>query len=296
VISMYAKGMSTRDISDHIYDIYGHSLSAETISTMTDKVIEAAKEWQSRPLSRIYVIVFMDGLMIKKRIDGAIRTITVYNLVGIDTGGHKTCLGLYIGAAESAKYWLGVLNEIKNRGVEDVLVFAVDNLAGISEAIHAAFPKADIQKCIVHQIRNSMRYVYYKDRKEIVCDLKAIYQAATSEQAAQALEAFGRKWDMKYPYIAKSWRENWSELSTFFKFSPELRKVLYTTNTIESFHRGIRKVIKNRPVFPTDESILKLFYLAILDIEKSWNGVLKDWRIIFPQILIEYEDRLKGYV
>jgi putative transposase len=296
VISMYAKGMSTRDIRDHIYDIYGHELSAETISVMTDKVLDAAKEWQSRPLQRTYVIVFMDGLMDKRRSEGSIKQGTVYHLVGIDAKGKKTCLGLYIGASESAKYWMGVMNELKNRGVEDVLIFAVDNLAGISDAIHAVFPKSDIQKCVVHQIRNSLRQVSYKDRQEVADDLKTIYKASTRDEAEHALELFAAKWKNKYPHIAKSWYANWAELSTFFKYSPELRRVLYTTNIIESFHRGIRKVTKNRTIFPTEDSILKLYYLAIRDIEKRWTGVLNNWSSIFPQIFIEYEDRLKGFV
>lgn len=296
VISMYAKGMSVRDIRDHIYDIYGHELSAETISIMTDKVLDSAREWQSRPLQKTYVIVFMDGIMDKRRTEGSIKQGTVYHLVGIDVKGKKTCLGLYIGAAESAKYWMGVMNELKNRGVEDVLIFAVDNLAGISDAIHAVFPKSDIQKCIVHQIRNSLKHVSYKDLREVSTDLKTIYKAPARDEAERALEQFAVKWKRKYPYIAKSWYANWAELSTFFKYSFALRKVLYTTNIIESFHRGIRKVTKNRTIFPSEDSILKLYYLAIQDMEKRWTGSMLHWTSIFPEILIEYEDRLRGFV
>ena len=269
VISMYAKGMSTRDISSHIYDIYGYELSAETISTITDKVLEKAREWQSRPLEPVYAIVFMDGMVIKMRVDGTVQNVTVYFVIGIDLEGNKSCLGLYLAESESSKYWLTVMNELKNRGVEDILIFAVDNLSGISEAILSAFPKAEIQKCVVHQIRNSLRFVPWKERKTVASDLKLIYKASTIGAAEDALDLFSEKWDKKYPHISKSWKSNWTELSTFFRYSPEIRKLIYTTNAIESFNRGIRKVTKTRAIFPTQDAALKLIYLAIQNIEKN---------------------------
>lgn len=296
VISMYAKGMTNRDISAHIHEIYGYELSAETITNITDFVIENAKEWQNRPLEPIYPIIFMDGIVVKQRVDGIVRNITVYLVLGIDLTGNKNCLGLYVSETESAKYWLTVMNELKNRGVKDVLIFAVDNLTGISEAIHSAFPKAEIQKCIVHQIRNSLKYVSWKDRKELVKDLKPIYTASTEEAGFQNLEKFAEKWDKKYPHISKSWLSNWSELSSFFKYSPEIRRLIYTTNPIESFNRRIRKVTKTRSIFPTEDAVIKLFYLAINDISKKWSMPTKDWGIIYSQLTIYFEERMKGFM
>ncbi len=236
----------------------------------------------------------MDGIVIKQRVEGIVKNIVVYLILGINLDGEKECLGMYFSATESAKYWLTVMNELKNRGVQDVLIFAVDNLTGISDAIHSAFPKAEIQKCIVHQIRNSMKYVSWKDRKEVIKDLKPVYKAATEKEGLENLEIFSSKWDKKYPYISKSWKTNWAELSTFFKYTPEIRKMIYTTNPIESFNRGIRKVTKNRAIFPNEESALKLIYLAVCDIEKKWTQVFRDWGIIFSQLAIYFEDRLKG--
>lgn len=296
VISMYAKGMTNRDISSHIYDIYGYELSAGTISNITDKVLEGAKEWQNRPLQEIYAIVFMDGIVVKQRVDGIVRNVTIYAILGIDLEGRKECLGLYVSDTESSKYWLKVMNELKNRGVADVLIFSVDNLTGISEAIESAFPNAEIQKCIVHQIRNSLKYVSWKDRKKVASDLKPIYKAATEEKGYSNLEEFSKNWDKKYPHISKSWFSNWTELSSFFKYSAEIRRIIYTTNPIESFNRGIRKVTKTRSIFPTEDSIIKLFFLAVMDIEKKWNHSIRDWGTIYSQLTIYFEDRLKGYL
>jgi transposase-like protein len=296
VISMFGKGMTTRDISEHIYDIYGYNLSAESISAITDKVLEKAKEWQSRPVPEVCAVLFIDGMVIKMRKDGRVQKATVYVVLSIDMEGNKSCLGIYIAETESAKYWLAVLNELKNRGLEDVLIFAVDNLSGISEAIETVYPQAFIQKCIVHQIRNSLKFVPWKERKQVAADLKLIYKAATEDEGLAALEAFAEKWDGKYPHISKSWKKNWGELSTFFQFAPEIRKLIYTTNLIESFHRSIRKVTKTRSVFPTEDSVLKLFYLALQDIEKKWQQKIRDWGKIYSQLLIIFEDRLKNYV
>jgi len=292
VISMYAKGMSNRDIKEHIYEIYGHEISPETVSVITDKILPQAKECQNRALEEIYAIVFMDGMVLKMRVDGAVRNVTIYFVIGISLEGHKSCLGLYLAETESAKYWLSVMNELKNRGVQDILIFAVDNLKGISEAINAAFPQSEIQKCVVHQIRNSLRFVPWKERKTVASDLKKIYAAATEEQARSELDAFAEKWDSKYPNISKSWRNNWTELSTYFKYSKELRKLIYTTNPVESFHSAIRKSTKGKGAFPTEDSLIKLLYLAILGIEKKWTMPIRDWGVIYSQLYINYEDRI----
>jgi len=295
VISIYGRGMTTRDMRDHIYYIYGYELSAESISAITDKVLATAREWQSRSLEIIYPIVFMDGIMVKLRQEGRVKNVTVYLVLGIDMNGHKSCLGLYIGESESAKYWLTVMNELKNRGVKDILIFAVDNLTGMSEAIAAAFPKAEIQKCIVHQICNSLKFVSWKERKEVAADLKKIYTAPTREQGETELELFAEKWDSKYSHISKSWRNNWSELSTFYKYPPAIRRLIYTTNPIESLNRGIRKVSKTRSVFPTEDAILKLCFLAIQNIERKWKYAYPDWGLIYAQLLIYFENILKIY-
>lgn len=296
VMSMYAKGMSTRDISSHIHEIYGYELSAESISAITDKVLDRAKEWQSRPLEPIYAIVFMDGMVVKMRVDGTVRKQTIYVIIGIDLEGNKSCLGLYFSETESAKYWLTVMNELRNRGVEDILIFAVDNLTGISEAIEAVYPHAEIQKCVVHQIRNSLRFVSWKERKVVAADLRKIYTAATEEQGLQALEEFSDTWDQKYPHISKSWKSNWSELSTFFKYPPEIRKLVYTTNPIESFNRSLRKIMKTRSIFPGEDSCLKLVYLGIQDIEKRWTQTIRYWGKIYSQLLIQFEERVSKYI
>jgi len=296
VISMYAKGMSTRDIKQHIYDIYGYEISPETVSTITDTVLEHAKEWQSRPLETVYSIVFMDALIIKLRQEGVVKNVAVYAVIGIDLEGNKSCLGLYISETESAKYWLTVMNELKNRGVKEVLIFAVDNLTGISSAIEASFPRAEIQKCIVHQIRNSLRFVPWKQRKEVATDLKAIYTASTESDGRQALETFAEKWGSRYPYISRSWEANWAELSTFFKYTPEIRKLIYTTNPIESFNRALRKVTKTRSVFPNKDALMKLMYLAVQDIQRRWTQVIRDWGAIYSQLSIFFEERLRPFI
>lgn len=296
VISMYAKGMSTRDIKEHIYDIYGYEISPETVSNITDTVIEHAKEWQSRPLERVYAIVFMDALVVKLRVDGVVKNVVLYAVIGINLDGEKSCLGLYISETESAKYWLTVMNELKNRGVEEVLIFAVDNLTGISSAIEAAFPHSELQKCIVHQIRNSLKFVSWKERKQVAQDLKTVYTAATEPNAREALESFKRKWDAKYPHISRSWEANWAELSVFFKYTPEIRKLIYTTNPIESFNRALRKVTKTRSLFPTEDALMKLMYLAVRDIERRWTQTIRSWGTIYSQLSIFFEERLAPYI
>jgi len=296
IISMYAKGMTTRDIQSHIKDLYNYEISPETVSSITDKVLERAREWQNRPLEPIYTIVYMDAVFLKMRTEGHVRNVAVYTIIGINLDGIKECLGLWVCETESAKYWLSVLNELKNRGLEDVLIFSVDNLTGISEAIEAVFPKAEVQKCIVHQIRNSLRYVSWKERKAVATDLKSIYQAATEEEGQAALNDFSQKWDKRYPHVSASWKRNWSELSTFFKYTPEIRTLIYTTNPIESMHRQIKKVAKNRSSFPNEQALIKLVFLAVEGASRKWTMRLRDWAMIYSQLMIFFQDRLAKYV
>jgi transposase-like protein len=295
IISMYAKGMTTRDIRAHMESLYGLEFSAEAISRITDKVIERAKEWQNRPLEPIYSIIFLDALFYKMRIDGVIRKVAVYAVIGITLEGKKECLGIWIMNSESAKFWLSVLNELKNRGIEDVLIFSIDGLPGLNEAISAVYPESEIQRCIVHQVRNSLKFVSYKERKELARDLKAIYTSPTEEAGKIELDRLNDKWGKKYPNIIKSWQTHWLELATLFKYSPEVRKLIYTTNPIESFNRKLRKVTKNRSIFPTEESLFKLLYLAINDISKKWNGRIRDWSKIYPQLYIYFQERIDRF-
>ena len=292
IISMYAKGMSTSDIEDHIRDIYGLEISDTTVSRITDKVLPAAKEWQQRPLESIYAVVFLDAIHYPVRSEGQIIKKAVYIAIGVNMDGRKDVLGMWVGENESAKFWAGVLNNLRNRGVEDILIACTDNLTGFSQAIEAVFPKTDIQNCIIHQLRNSSKYVSYKDIKALMADLKMVYTAPTEEAALDALEAFAATWDSKYPKISKSWYDNWANLSTYFKFPQELRKLIYTTNTIEGFNRQLRKVTKTKSVFPTDDSLFKMLYLAMKDITKKWTGRRQDWSQIYAQLVIYYGDRI----
>ena len=292
IISMYAKGMSTSDIEEHIRDIYGLEISDTTVSRITDKVLPAAKEWQQRPLESVYAVVFLDAIHYHVRSEGQIVKKAVYIAIGIDTSGKKDVLGMWVGENESAKYWANILNSLRNRGVEDILIACTDNLTGFSQAIEGVFPQTDIQNCIIHQLRNSSKYVSYKDLKALMADLKKVYTAVDEEAAMQALDEFAAVWDSKYPKIAKSWYENWPNLSTYFKFPQELRKLIYTTNAIEGFNRQLRKATKTRSVFPTDDSLFKLLYLAMKDITKKWTGRRQDWSRIYAQLVIYYGDRL----
>ena len=292
IISMYAKGMSTTDIGDHIRDIYGIEVSESTVSRITDKVLPEAREWQQRPLESIYAVMFMDAIHYHVRSEGQIVKKAVYIAIGIDLSGRKDVLGMWVGENESAKYWATVLNSLRNRGVEDVFIACTDNLTGFTNAIEAVFPKADIQNCIIHQLRNSSKYVSYKDLKALMADLKKVYAAVDEPSAEEALEAFSARWDKKYPKISVSWRENWPNLSTYFKFPEELRRLIYTTNAIEGFNRQLRKVTKAKAVFPTDDSLLKMLYLAMLDITKKWTGRRQDWAVIHAQLSVYYADRM----
>ena len=292
IISMYAKGMSTTDIGDHIRDIYGIEVSESTVSRITDKVLPEAREWQQRPLESIYAVMFMDAIHYHVRSEGQIVKKAVYIAIGIALSGHKDALGMWVGENESAKYWATVLNSLRNRGVEDVFIACTDNLTGFANAIEAVFPKADIQNCIIHQLRNSSKYVSYKDLKALMADLKKVYAAVDEPSAEEALKAFSARWDKKYPKISASWRENWPNLSTYFKFPEELRRLIYTTNAIEGFNRQLRKVTKAKAVFPTDDSLLKMLYLAMLDITKKWTGRRQDWAVIHAQLAVYYADRM----
>jgi transposase-like protein len=295
VISMFALGLSTRDIQSHIKEIYGFDMSPQLVSDITDTVIEKAQEWQSRALEDRYAIVYMDAIVLKQRVDGMSKNTAVYGLIGITLEGKKECLGLYITSnAESSKFWYSVLNGLKTRGVKDVLIFAVDNLNGMSEAIKSVFPLSDIQKCVVHQIRNSLAFVSWKDRKEMAKYLKPIYTAIDEEKGYQELETFAKKWDKKYPHVSQAWIRNWEELATFYKYGPEIRKLIYTTNPIESFNRGLKKVCKNKCTFPTENAILKQLYLATVNIEKKWTTKIRDWGLIYSQLCLIYEERIIG--
>jgi len=292
VLSMYAKGMTTRDISDHLKTVYGVDASAEMISKMTDRILPIAKEWQNRPLDRKYAIVFMDAIHYNVRQDNAIVKKAVYVAIGVKLNGSKEVLGMWVGGNESAKYWLGVLNEIKNRGVEDIMIVSVDGLTGFGDAIHAVFPQTEIQRCIVHQIRYSTKFISYKDIKPFMADLKRVYQATTEEIALQELDKLEEKWGGRYPSSIASWRNNWSQLATYFKYPPELRKIIYTTNSIENFNRQLRKVTKSKTIFPTDDALFKMLYLSMVDITKKWNGKPWDWGKILEQLCIYFEGRI----
>lgn len=292
VLSMYAKGMTTRDISTHLKDVYGVDASAEMISRMTDRILPIAKEWQNRPLEKKYAVVFMDAVHFFVRQDNITVKKAVYVAIGIRLTGEKEVLGMWIGGNESAKYWLGVLNEIKNRGVEDILIVSVDGLTGFVDAIGAVYPKAEVQRCIVHQIRYSTKFISYKDMKPFMADLKTVYQAATQEQAEENLDMLEEKWGGKYPSSIASWRNNWPQLSTYFKYPSEIRKIIYTTNSIENFNRQLRKVTKSKSVFPTDDALLKSIYLAMTDATKKWTGKSWDWGQTLDQLCIYFEGRV----
>lgn len=292
ILSMYAKGMTTGDIEAHIQDIYGVNVSDTTVSRITDKILPVAKEWQQRPLEAGYAVVFLDAIHYHVRSEGHIVKKAVYIAIGIDLDGHKDVLGMWVGENESAKYWATVLNSLRNRGIEDIFIACTDNLCGFSTAIEAVFPKTEIQNCIIHQIRNSSKYVSYKDLKALMADLKAVYAAVDEDAALMALDTFSEHWDKKYPTISQSWRANWANLSTYFKFPQELRRLIYTTNAIEGFNRQLRKVTKAKSVFPTDESLFKMLYLAMMDITKKWTGRRQDWSMIHAQLAVYFEDRM----
>ena len=292
IISMYAKGMTTGDIESHMQELYGVDISDSTISRITDKILPIVKEWQERPLEELYAVVFMDAIHFHVRSEGRIVKKAVYIAIGIDMSGHKDVLGMYVGENESAKFWLSIMNGLKNREVRDILIACVDGLTGFPQAIEAVFPKTEIQQCIIHQIRNTTKFVSYKDIKPLMVDLKRVYAAPTEDIAISELGLFDDKWGGKYPKIAKSWGDNWANLSTYFKYPEAVRRIIYTTNAIECFNRQLRKVTKSKTVFPTDDSLLKMLYLATMDITKKWTGHRQDWGQIHSQLEIFFEERL----
>ena len=296
IISMYAKGMSDRDINRHMKEIYKIDVSSEMVSRITDKVIPLVKEWQNRDLQEMYPIVFLDGIVFNVREDGAVKKKTAYLVQAITLDGIRELLGIWLGEHETSKFWLSVATDLQNRGVKDILIASVDGLNGFHEAIISVFPKTDIQRCIVHQIRNSTKYVNWKDRKQFCSDLKAVYTAPNEEDALLNLDKFEEKWGTKYAYAVKSWKINWSDLATFFRFPNEIRKIIYTTNPIEGFNRQIRKITKTKSSFPTDNSLLKLLYLIIMDNGNKFRKTVRDWSTIMNQLIVYYGDRITNYI
>ena len=294
VISMYARGMTVREIRGHLEELYGIGVSPDLISRVTAEVLDEVKAWQSRPLERLYMVVFFDALRVKIRDEGVVRNKAVYLALGVRTDGTKEILGLWIEQNEGAKFWLLVMNELKNRGVDDILIAVVDGLKGFPETINTTFPKTRVQTCIVHLLRHSLKFVGFKERKQVAAALKAIYQAPTAEAAEESLSAFESAWDARYPAIGRSWRRNWEHVIPFFDFPPDIRRVIYTTNAIESLHSSIRKVIKNRGHFPNDEAATKLIYLALRNIEKKWIMPARTWKEALNQFAVLFEDRLNA--
>ena len=292
IISLYARGMTTRDIQAHFEESYGVEVSPTFISQVTNEVMDEVKQWQQRPLDALYPVVYLDCLVVRSRDSGAVQNKSVYLALGINTDGEKELLGLWMAQTEGAKFWLSVMNELKNRGVQDIFIACCDGLKGFPEAIEAVYPKTQVQLCIVHQIRHSLRYVNWKQRKVIAADLKRIYGAATLAEAELALAEFAEKWDDQHPTISLSWRNNWERLSVFFDYPPEIRKVIYTTNAIESLNASLRKITKTRRSFPTDDSVMKILYLALHQISKKWTMPIRDWKAAMSQFMIMYSDRV----
>lgn len=292
IISLYARGLSTREIKQHIEEIYQVEMSPSLISSVTEEVIDEVRAWQNRQLDGVYPIVFLDALQYKVRDGGHVRNKAVYVAIGIDLNGMKEVLGLWIAQTEGAKFWLQVVTELKNRGMTDILIACVDGLKGFPEAIETVFPKTEVQLCIVHLVRHSLKYVGWKQRKEVAHDLKVIYTSATDVEAEIRLNEFADKWDSKYPLISKSWRANWARVIPFFAHPPEIRRVIYTTNVIESLNMSLRKVTKTRSSFPNDDAVLKLLYLALRNIQKRWSKPIPDWHAALNRFAIIYEDRM----
>lgn len=296
ILSLYTKGMSVRDIQHHLDDLYGYELSTETISNITSKIIEKANEWQSRPLEPIYPIIFMDATVLKIRVDRVVKNIAAYIMLGITLEGKKEIIGIWIGENETSKYWLTVLNDIQKRGIQDVLIFAIDGLNGFNEAIEAVYPKAEIQRCIVHQIRSSLKFVSWKDRKAVAKDLRSVYAAHNEEDAQLALTEFNEIWGKKYPNITASWTTHWNELATFFKYPDSVRKLIYTTNPIESLNAAIKRKTKSKGSFPTMESAFKMLYLSTQEVQEKWNAnSLRNWHEIYPQLSIFFSEIMSKY-
>lgn len=292
IISMYAKGMTTRDISTHIKEIYGFGISESMVSKITNKILPTIEEWQNRPLEKVYPFVFLDAIHYHVRENNIVVKKAVYIALGYNTEGYKEILGMWVGENESSKYWLFVLNQLKERGLEDILIVSTDNLSGFSQAIESVYPKTEIQKCVIHQIRNSTKFVSYRDIKELMKDLKTVYKASTEELALSNLDIFEEKWGKKYPMCVNSWRNNWAELATYFKYPEGIRKLIYTTNSIENFNRQLRKVTKNKTIFPSDYALQKSLYLAMVDASSKWTSRIRGWDQILSQLSIFFEGRI----
>ena len=296
ILFLYAQGMTTREIVNTFKEMYGADISASLVSKVTDAVIEKVVEWQSRPLDPVYPIVYLDCIVLKIRQDKQVINKAIYLALGVNMEGHKELLGMWISENEGAKFWLSVLTELQNRGVKDILIACVDGLKGFPDAINTVFPETQIQLCIVHMVRNAMKFVPYKDYKAVAKDLKQIYQSATEEEALLALDQFAQHWDDKYPQISKSWRKHWHNLNTLFNYPPDIRKAIYTTNAIESLNSVIRKATKKRKLFPTDNSAKKVIYLAIREASKKWTMPIRNWKPALNRFMIEFEERLTDYI
>lgn len=291
ILSLYARGMTVREIQAHLEEMYGTEVSPSLISSITDAVADEVKAWQSRPLDPIYPIIYLDCIHVKVR-EGAVRVKAVYLAIGVTMAGEKEVLGLWLAQTEGAKFWLQVVTEMRNRGVQDIFIACVDGLKGFPEAIEAVFPRAAVQLCIVHMVRHSLNYVSWKRRPEVAADLKRIYESATADEAEQRLGEFEAKWDDDYLPIGQSWRRNWPRLITFFDYPPEIRRIIYTTNAIESVNMSLRKLTKNRGSFPSDEALMKLFYLALRNISQKWTMPLRDWKAALNRFTIQFEERI----
>lgn len=294
ILSLYARGMTVREIQGHLEEMYGTEVSPSLISAVTDAVIDEVKAWQSRPLDVLYPIVYLDCIHVKVR-DGSVRVKAVYLALGINMSGEKEVLGIWIAQTEGAKFWLQVVTELKNRGVQDIFIACVDGLKGFPEAIETVYPHTAVQLCIVHMVRNSLNFVSWKMRKEIASDLKRIYTATTADEAELRLGEFEDKWDDTYLPISQSWRRNWSRITPFFDYPPEIRKVIYTTNAIESLNMSLRKITKNRGSFPSDEALMKLFYLALQNISKKWTMPIRDWKAALNRFTIQFNERMNSF-
>jgi transposase-like protein len=292
IIAMYGRGMSYQDISGHLEEMYGFEVSTGTLSAITDKIIQTVKEWQARPLASIYPIVWLDAIHYKVREDGKVVSKAVYTILGVNLDGRKEVLGLYISEHEGAKFWLQVLTDLSNRGVKDILIACVDGLKGFPEAIEAIFPNTEVQLCVIHQIRNSLKYVGSKNQKEFMGDLKRVYKAANKELAAAELDILADKWEGKYPIVIKSWRNNWERLSQYFKYPEDIRRIIYTTNTIEAVHRQFRKLTKTKGSFPNQDSLLKLLYMGIQNAARKWTMPIQNWSLTISQLAIFFDGRL----
>jgi putative transposase len=292
VLALYARGLSTREIQDHLEELYGVEVSPTLISNVTDAVLDEVRTWQARPLASVYPILYFDALFVKSRHEGPVQTKAVYVALGITMEGEKELLGLWLSESEGAKFWLSVFTDLKNRGVEDCFIACVDGLKGLPDAIAAVFPKTQVQLCIVHKVRNSLKYVPWKERKVVAADLRAIYGAATLAEAEHALERFAERWDTKYPTISPSWLADWDRLTVLFDYPPAIRRVIYTTNAIESLNYTLRKRLKTRGVFPNDEAIMKVLYLALQQVAKKWTRPIRDWKAALNQFVILFGERV----